>query len=1187
MRFLPSRSQESGRAQNRGAVQLFSGLVLILLLCLPAFSQGNFGRILGTITDQSGAVIPDATVTVTDTQRGVTRTLTTDAAGEYDAPSLTPGTYDVRVEAKGFKTTEHPGIYVGVGKEVRFDLTPQPGEEQQTVTVTAAAPMVETTNATLGGSIENKDINDMPLNGRNYQNLMALRPGVMIQPGGSPWTQSTNNVRPDETVWMVDGVINANFFDARPVANMPSPFTDAATILPMDAIQEFNLQENPKAEYGWKPGAVVDVGIKSGTNALHGSAYAFGRDGGWDARNYFNPVPNLKSPTQLEQYGGVIGGPIKKDKLFFFGGYEALDSSIAVNIGTTAPQIGPAAISNNSCKSGGTGSCATSLPDAIDELQLNGVPLSPVSLKLVGCTVAASCTGGYYLGASATTSSYSSALPNINQSKNGIAKIDYHPNDKNSINGMIFYSKYSGTGEDHPLVDKVFEDIAPFTTWSVVSNWIWIPNSRWVNDFRFGYDRVNYAFNNQDGNVLADGSGLTGGSGYPVDTGVKSPGGLPSIFIQGIGSYLGSAPSIPQSAKSNPYFDFQDNVSYLRGKHAFKFGGEITHIEADSNISTNARGAIFFNGGGTLGGNSTGLEDLLAGVPARGQILIGNPARKVTWKMLAGYFQDDWRIKPRLMLNLGLRYEYHSPMDEANGQFGSFSPTSGMIQQGVGGVGTLWKPDRTNFSPRVGFAWDIKGDGKTVVRGGSSVIYSSFVLLTFVGQFDFQNDGATSLASVPTGALLEVNGVTTQGPGNIRLGGATLPGSALNWNGVVFPQAVPQCGDGIGSDASPCDIMGVDPNLTSPYVVNFNLGVQHAFTNNLSLEVGYVSNIGGNLLGWKDINQLPAGSTTRPFAQFPYLRYINWGSNSEHSNYNSLQVTLTQRVSHGLSFVGGYTYGHGLDNGSLNRLPLLPQNSFDPAAEYASSDFDVRHRFTLTSTYNLPGKKGFGQLLEGWQINGIVNVQTPQPWTVSDSTNNFSGTGEFTDRWDFFGNPSDFRSGPTTIPYCSGFGVTTIGQVDTSGITCSQTNQFGTVSLPSSLGAKCAAVAPAPTTLATGGCYVNGNSVMVPPLANTFGTMGRNLFRDSGFKNLDFSLFKNFSWKERYGAQFRAEVFNLFNHPTVANPYGASNGQLVGSNPSSPGTFGDAGATPDVASGNPLIGSGSARVIQLGLKILF
>ena len=451
--------------------QLMGIAVSVLLLCLPAFSQGNFGRILGTVTDQTGGVVAGATVTVVDTERGVTRALTTDVAGEYDAPSLTPGTYLVRVEAKGFKTFERQGIDVGVGKEVRIDLTPQPGEQQQTVTVTEAVPLVETTNATLGGSITNKDINDLPLNGRNYQSLMALRPGVMIQPGGSPWTQSTNNIRPDETGWMVDGVINANFFDARPVANMPSPFTDAATILPVDAIQEFNLQENPKAEYGWKPGAVVDVGIKSGTNALHGTAYAFGRDGGWDARNYFNPVPNAKSPTELEQYGGVVGGPIKKDKLFFFGGYEALDSSIGVNIGTTVPQTGPGS-GGGSCKSDGTGSCANSLVDAIHELQLNHVVLSPVSLKLVGCTLSAACTGGLYSGASATTTSYISAFPNINTSKNGIAKIDYHPNDKNSINGMIFYGNYSGTGEDHPFVNKAFTDVSPITTWSVVSNWI-------------------------------------------------------------------------------------------------------------------------------------------------------------------------------------------------------------------------------------------------------------------------------------------------------------------------------------------------------------------------------------------------------------------------------------------------------------------------------------------------------------------------------------------------------------------------------------------------------------------------------------------------------------------------------------------------------------------------------------------
>src|SRR6202167_2053267 len=249
----------------------------LLLLCLPAFSQGNAGRILGTVTDQTGGVVAGATVSVVDTQRGVTRTLITDDAGEYNAPNLTPGAYLVRAEATGFKKIERTNVALEVGKEVRVDLTVQPGEQEPTVTVTEAVPLVETTNATLGGTLDNSDIVDMPLNGRNYQNLLALRPGVMIQPGGGPWTQSTNGVRPDESLWMVEGVINSNFFDARPIAGMSSPLTGGATILPIDSIQEFNTMENPKAEYGWKPGAVVNVGIKSGTNSLHGSAYGFYR----------------------------------------------------------------------------------------------------------------------------------------------------------------------------------------------------------------------------------------------------------------------------------------------------------------------------------------------------------------------------------------------------------------------------------------------------------------------------------------------------------------------------------------------------------------------------------------------------------------------------------------------------------------------------------------------------------------------------------------------------------------------------------------------------------------------------------------------------------------------------------------------------------------------------------------------
>src|SRR6266700_3944770 len=274
------------------AVNLLGTVVGVLVFSLSLFSQGNFGRILGTVTDQTGGVISGATVSIIDKDRGVARTLTTDDAGEYNAPTLIPGTYTVRAEAKGFKTLERQNVVLEVGKEIRVDLTVQPGEQVQSVTVTEAIPLVETTNATLGGTLNNAQIQDLPLNGRNYQSLVSLRPGVMLQPGGGPWTQSTNGIRPDESVWMVDGVYNGSFYDARPITGSSSFSTDGATILPIDAIQEFNLEENPKAEYGWKPGAVVNVGIRSGTNTLHVSAYAFGRMDSWDARNTFNPAPD-------------------------------------------------------------------------------------------------------------------------------------------------------------------------------------------------------------------------------------------------------------------------------------------------------------------------------------------------------------------------------------------------------------------------------------------------------------------------------------------------------------------------------------------------------------------------------------------------------------------------------------------------------------------------------------------------------------------------------------------------------------------------------------------------------------------------------------------------------------------------------------------------------------------------------
>src|SRR3989442_1477355 len=604
------------RLRSRVTASVFGASLVVLLFSLALLAQqANFGRILGKVSAPSGAVLPGASISIIDTQRGLARTVNTDEAGQYNAPTLIPGTYTVRVEFPGFKTLSRENVVVSVGSEIRVDLTIEPGQQSETVTVKEAITLVDTSSGTLGGVLANASINDMPLNGRNYQNLLNLIPGVMIQPGGSPWTQSTNNSRPDATVWMVDGIFNANFVDARPIANMPSPFTDGATILPIDAIQEFNLEENPKAEYGWNTGAIVNVGIRSGTNTLHGTGYAFGRSDAWAARNYFNP-DGPKQPTELKQFGGVVGGPVIKGRLFFFGGYEGLRSFVGNALGTLVPATGSLG-----------GDAAHSMVDALNGLQARGVTPSPVSLKLMGCSSAPpyTCTGGLIQNAPANTTTYNSGFPNTNTSDNGVGKIDYRINSQHSLNSMVFIGNYFGHGEDHPITASYWQNGDPIRTYTVTSNWIWTASSRLLNDFRFGFNNLHFALAPDDANLFAN------GKDYPLNTGITSTGGFPSVEITGFpGQVLGSWRGRP-TGFSNPVFNFQDNLSYLRGKHGFKFGGEFAHIHADYNIH-DTRGRIQFRGKQTPQiPNSTPLEDFFAGKPQRAFQLIGTPLRLLNW----------------------------------------------------------------------------------------------------------------------------------------------------------------------------------------------------------------------------------------------------------------------------------------------------------------------------------------------------------------------------------------------------------------------------------------------------------------------------------------------------------------------------------------------------------------------------
>jgi hypothetical protein len=1163
------------------------GIRVLVIVCLfsivsvPLFSQTTTGRILGEVHDQTGAALAGATVTVSDAQRGITRVVTTDMSGAYVVPALPPGTYVIRVEAKGFKTVERPNVLLEVAKDADIDFSFQPGNVTETVIVTGDVPLLDTTSATLGGTLSNREINDLPLNGRNYQNLLQLRPGVMRYPGGGFSTTSANGLRAEDNGYIVEGLYNSEPFSGQGIINGAGIVGDSSTILPIDAIQEFNLQQNPPAEYGWKPGAIVNVGLKSGTNTLHGTAFAFGRDGPMDARNYFNQSPAAKSDRTLEQFGGSLGGAIVKNKAFFFASYEGQRYDIGNTWNVTSPSMVPMPTAGNCVALSSTGDCAGSIPDAIADLTAKGVTISPASLQVAGCSISGgtvTCNGKGFPTNNSPTISFVQGFPNQAGTDDVVGKVDYNFNQRHTVSGMYFFGNNSGTVEDFPELQSQWRSKMHTRVQVAGGNWIWTPNARWVNEARFGYNRLYQPTLPGDLNTPA--------SSYGLNTGVSGPftGGLPRIgfagyFIPGLGAF-----KWPKFQGPDTIIQFIDHVFYTAGKHAYKFGGELHRTGVSGGAFGNARGSITFLGGNTpdpadLTGqtllNTTQLEDFFAGVPFKVSVQSGNPTRQSHNWEYAAFIQDDWRAATNLTVNFGLRYEFRSIIKEAHNLLGNFdanSPT-GLIQVGLNGVKGPYNPDHKNFAPRFGFAWDVAGKGNTVIRGGASLMYETVNWQSFLA---FNN--SYGLANVPTGAQIDAAGHTAGG--TITAGNLTIfPNPLVPWDtGPIYGNLSSSKINCDPVNASPCPIMSVDRHLTTPYVWSWTLNTQHAFTPNLSLELAYVGNHGTNLTGIRDINQEALGSdsqATRPYnGSFPYLSNIFQMGNFYRSNYNGLQATLNARNFHGLSMVAGYTYSHSLDDVAANwhfgAGYGLPQDSTNVTREYANSDFDIRHRFTLSLTYAIPGRKGFGQMLEGWEINTITTIQSAQPWGTIDLGSDIAGIGNLPVsppqttpiRWDFFGNPSDFKSGPTPIPHFAGGGP----------------------NMPAACTSNAAAIG-ATGSLNAFGCYAKGSSVLIPPARGTFGTMRRNLFPDSGFRNFDFSLAKNLHFGERVRAQFRAEFFNIFNHPNFANPYGGQNG--FGQNDPSASGFGCGCLTPDVAAANPAIGSGGPRSVQLGLKFIF
>jgi Carboxypeptidase regulatory-like domain len=1144
-----------------GRLLVIFAVVLLLGLTLPTALAQTQGRITGRVSDSSGAVIVGAKVTIENRGTQVKRTLDTNSSGDYVAPGLEPGLYSIAVEAPNFKKMVRERVQIEVANDLRIDFQLTPGAATETLEVKDEAPLVDATTSTLNGVLSNKAINELPLQGRDFQNLLALHPGVQREPGGGFHSVTSNGLRPDDNNFVIDGATDNDAYWGETVVNDAGISGTPASTLPLDAIQEFNTQEQPQADFGEKPGVVVNIGIKSGTSTIHGTAYYFGRNAAIDARNYFNPSPQPVADLILHQFGASIGGPIIKDKWFYFANYEGVRSKVGNPYNAFSPVTNalPDFDEDSSIVDAETATgCNTDpVPDGCSQLSHDLIKYFPIN---PGFTADPN---------DPTVINFN--FNNVNRADNLVFKSDYHINEHHVITGRFIYANSSQIEEDAiPLRKEWLSQAAPITQVFGV-DWTWTPNSRWVNTARFSYNRFN--------ETIAPGDANVNPIEYGLQTGITDqrlfgfPRISPSTYCC---DYLGGNSSWPTATAPSHTENYSDTVSYIVGKHAFRFGGDFSNGGVDYYRAGYGRGRIDFHY----------LDDFLTGDVYRWRLLLGDPARNLSMKSFGLFAQDDFRATRRLTLNLGLRYDVTRPIKDSQNRLANYVPSQGVLQVGYG-ISEPYKTNWANFSPRVGAAYDVFGTGKTILRAGFGMIYVQPAIRTFAFNGGGLNLNPSALIPGGTGTMTSylVN------PGNHnqidKIHWGTI--AELGNDDSIFPVNHPSLAS--CDESNPCNFFGVDQNLKTPFVLNWNINLQQEILPGTLLQVAYVANRGRSLYSTIDLNQpnqaLSAQCVAddggyedadlnaceiaaRPLTNctpganpcYPYIAYLNFLGNKSTSAYESLQATLTHRYSRGLYLLAGYTWGHAIDvSGTTNNLAssYIPQNSLDYHGEKGNGDYDIRHRFTLSASYDLPSRKSWGQLLEGWQLTSIFQWQSGAPVLLYDDFYDFSLTGEgnnsSNERWNIKGDPGNLKwSAKAPIPF-----------LDASDPTCQALAT--TDALQESLNY-------------AGGCFAQNGTVLYPLAVGGFGNMGRNIFRGPGFVNWDASISKTWRLTESVKLQLRGEMFNAANHANFAN-------SSVGNDLTSPGSLGRADATPDVQAANPVVGSGGSRHIQLGAKFIW
>jgi hypothetical protein len=939
----------------RFAEQSIVLLAVISLWSLRAAAQTFRGGISGSVTDSAGAAVPNASVKATADGTGLAHETVSSGAGDYGFQDLQLGSYTVQVASAGFQTLVVKGVAVNAGVILALPLQLSVSSVGTTVEVSASALSLDTASSVQNSVIAGKSLQDLPLDSRDFKKVVGFIPGFG---GYSGVLGSVNGARSNQTNWQIDGTDNNDLWANNSAVNQSGIGGIAGTMIPIDAIDQFSLQTQSSAETGRNPGATANLIIKSGTNDLHGSGYYFNRNEALAATPVFVPKRKLRN----ENFGYSLGGPIFRNKTFFFTAFERQQFTIALSGLATEPSTAYQA-------------------QAASLLAANNIPINPVSTALIAALYPASALTG-----PAAANNYISPDPETGYSNNGIVKLDHNFNERNTISARWAIGQGNQTAPVGSNL-KNFYEVAPIhvQNYSVVYNRILSP--KLVNQVLLGVSAYNQVFHdfNTSFNVAALG----------LNTGATAT-GAPSIGISG----FDGTGETPPEGRNDVTGHVTDAVSYNFGKHQTRFGGEYRKAQLDEFYFRNALGSFTFDGSqgvnhkgypvnpNAYGSTVKALADFLAGAVDTSSFATGNAERTVYVNSYDVFAQDAWQLTRRLNVNYGLRYDYVGPLHNGDKNLPTFRPgsTTGLLVQG-NGIDNLYPQDRNNFAPRFGFAFQPREHGALVIRGAFGVYFDSSSLSPF---FDNRpsNGGPNGFEGNPAG---------------------TSPVQTVTPSGYTIVSGQPIFNTGA---ASVVGIFSVDPNFRTPYTYNYQFGVEQSLSPRAVLALSYVGNSSRKQITLADINQTPlnAASTTPVQRTRPYYgQYANYGvinqvESNGSGNYNALQTTLRTSDYHGVSTVFNYTWAHSLDDMTVYRS-RLPQDSTNLRGDYGNSDYDTRNNFNGAVFYNLPRlAHGPEWVSSGWQINGAASFHGGLPFNIATSTDN-SGTGEKYQRPNFVGNP--------------------------------------------------------------------------------------------------------------------------------------------------------------------------------------